>query len=397
MQEEPAITAIRKSLVAVGCTVALAAGSTACGSEENLSAGQRLSRATDHLGERDSISVQMSFDAKPEHLRALADDAEDPMPPEAAEFLSKMKVTFSAQSKKPLESSEEKDVTGSQLKISGPGGDIAEYRLVDETAYYRLDLNQFAKLSGESMPSTEELKGQLPKGFEAAEAIFAGKWIKIDMADLKSLQRDMGDLAGDEAGADAPTSDPTLSAETSKKLLTSVKNAFAGQVVTKEAGRKDGADHVLATAPVRPLVTAIVNGLRPIAKDLPGGEKELPTEKDLKKIPNNKVTVDFALKKGELSGATVDLAQLDAKLKKKLAAKGGEKLPMQLVFDEPSEVSAPSDATKVDLKDLMMGIGSMFKDALGQEMMGDETDISGDPFGDEADGSNADFSFSAPN
>ncbi len=166
-QEELAITAIRKSLVAVGCTVALAAGSTACGSEENLSAGQRLSRATDNLGERDAISVQMSFDATPEKMRPFAEDSDDPMPPEVAEFLSKMEVTFSAKSDKPLEESGEKDMTSSQLKISGPGGDVAEYRLVDKTAYYRLDLQQFAKLSGESMPPADQLKGQLPKGFEA--------------------------------------------------------------------------------------------------------------------------------------------------------------------------------------------------------------------------------------
>ncbi len=90
----------------------------------------------------------------------------------------------------------------------------------------------------------------------------------------------MSEMAKSEGGADAPTDDPTLSAETSKKLLNSIRNAFAGQVTTKEAGRKDGADHVLATVPVRPLMTAIVNGLRPIAKELPGGEKELPTEKE---------------------------------------------------------------------------------------------------------------------
>ncbi|MBB5938118.1 hypothetical protein [Streptomyces zagrosensis] len=385
-QEEPAITVIRKSLVAVGCTVVLAAGSTACGTEENLSAGQRLSRATDNLGEGDSISVQMSFGATPEQLLALSEGSDDPMPPEAAEFVSKMKVTFSAQSKKSLESSDEKDLTGSQLKVSGPDGDLIEYRLVDKTAYYRLDLEQFAKLSGEAMPPLDEIKSELPKGFKAAEAILAGKWVKIDMADLESLQRDMGA----QADEDGPSGDPTLSAETSKKLLLSIQNAFAGQVTTKEAGRKDGADHVLATAPVRPLVTAIVNGLRPIARELPGGAKDLPTAKDLQELPNDKVTVDFALKHGQLSGATVDVAQFDKKLQKKLAAHGDGKLPVELAFGEPDSVDAPSDATKIDLKDLMTGIGSLMPGGLGQDAMADGTDGA---FGDQSDGSTESDSF----
>ncbi|MBC3982990.1 hypothetical protein H8N01_10560 [Streptomyces sp. AC536] len=320
----------------------------------------------------------MSFDATPEKMRLFAEDSDDPMPPEVAEFLSKMKVTFSAKSDKPLESSGEKDMTSSQLKISGPGGDVAEYRLVDKTAYYRLDLQQFAKLSGETMPSADELKGQLPKGFEAGEALLTGKWIKIEAADLENLRRDMTDMAKSEGGADAPTEDPTLSPETSKKLLNSIRNAFAGQVTTKEAGRKDGADHVLATVPVRPLATAIVNGLRPIAKELPGGEKELPTEKDLKDVPNNKVTVDFAVKGSELSGATVDLTEFDNKLKKKLAGQGDGKLPMNLSFDEPVDVSAPSDAVKVDVKQLMMGLGSLFTGGLGEDDAAGATD---DPFG----------------
>ncbi|MER0243669.1 hypothetical protein AAHZ94_16970 [Streptomyces sp. HSW2009] len=392
MQEEPAITAIRKSLVAVGCTVALAAGSTACGSEENLSAGQRLSRATDQLGERDSISVQMSIDAAPKHLQVLADDKDDPMPLEAAEFLSKAQVTFSTKSKKPLESSSEADVTASQLKISGPGGDVAEYRLVGNTAYYRMNLAQFAKLSGEPAPSVDELKGQLPEGFEAAEAILAGKWIKIDMADIEALKRDMGEFADEESGSDKPSSDPTLSAETSKKLVASLKNAFAGQVVTEKAGSKDGADLVRATASVQPLVTALVNAVRPIAKELPGGAKELPTAKDIKELPNNKVTVDFALKKGELSGATVDLVQLDEKLKAKLAAKGGDKLPLQLAFEEPTDIGAPAGATKVDVNDLMMGLGSLFSDGFGRDALDGGPDASDSLFGDEADASDVGLS-----
>ncbi|MFE6779495.1 hypothetical protein [Streptomyces sp. NPDC057702] len=380
--EELAITAIRKSLVAVGCTVALAAGSTACGSEEKLSSEQRVSRATNSFGERDAISVQLAFDTTPEQMRLFAEDKDDPMPPEAAEFLSKMEVTFSARSNKSLETSGEKDVTSSQLKLSGPGGDVAEYRLVDKSAYYRLNLKQFAKLSGETAPPVEELKSQLPEGFEAGKAILDGKWVKIDAADLETMRRDMTELSESEKGepgSATPTDDPTLSAETSKKLMESLRKAFAGQVTLKENGRKDGADRVLATVPVRPLATAIVNGLRPIAKELPGGEKELPTEKDLRELPDNKATVDLALKGNELSGATLDLAEFDVETKKKLAGHGDGKLLMNLSFDEPVDVSAPAGAVKVDIKQLMTGLGSLFSGSMGEEDMAD----GGDPFADE--------------
>ncbi len=74
----------------------------------------------------------------------------------------------------------------------------------------------------------------------------------------------------------------------------------------------------------------------------------------------------------------MDLTEFDTKLKKRLAGQGDGKLPMNLSFDEPVEASAPADAVKVDVKQLMMGLGSLFAGGLGEEDAAGATD---DPFG----------------
>lgn len=338
-----------KPLVALGCTTALVTGVAACGAVENISAGKRLENATDKLGERRSLSVELDLDATPEQLIALSksDSSAEPMTREEAEALAGMRVSMSVQAKKPLAEAGDKDITGVRMKLSGPDGDLVEYRIMGETAYIRLDVKAFGELSGAPVPSADELPEDVPGG-KVLRKLFDGGWVKVDTAEMKKAQEELGAGGGQKKGADGADIDP----ETSRKITKQLKKLFAREVTIKDEGRRDGADHLVATGPVRTLLTGVFNELRPFTDEIPGGE-DLPTAKDFKDVPNKKIAVDFAIRNGALTEASADLAPFAEGLKK------GDKLPLKLTFGEAGKIAAPSGATELDIKELMEAAGAM--------------------------------------
>ncbi|MDT0546133.1 MULTISPECIES: hypothetical protein [Streptomyces] len=343
------VKSLVKPLVALGCTTALVTGVAACGAVENISAGKRLENATDKLGERRSLSVELDLDATPEQLIALSksDSSAEPMTREEAEALAGMRVSVAVQAKKPLAEAGDKDITGVRMKLSGPDGDLVEYRIMGETAYIRLDVKAFGELSGAPVPSADELPEDVPGG-KVLRKLFDGGWVKVDTAEMKKAQEELGAGGGQKKGAGGADIDP----ETSRKITKQLKKLFAREVTIKDEGRRDGADHLVATGPVRTLLTGVFNELRPFTDEIPGGE-DLPTAKDFKDVPNKKIAVDFAIKNGALTEASADLAPFAEGLKK------GDKLPLKLTFGEAGKIAAPSGATELDIKELMEAAGAM--------------------------------------
>ncbi|MEU0805645.1 hypothetical protein [Streptomyces sp. NPDC005970] len=343
------VKSLVKPLVALGCTTALVTGVAACGAVENISAGKRLENATDKLGERRSLSVELDLDATPEQLIALSksDSSAEPMTREEAEALAGMRVSVAVQAKKPLAEAGDKDITGVRMKLSGPDGDLVEYRIMGETAYIRLDVKAFGELSGAPVPSADELPEDVPGG-KVLRKLFDGGWVKVDTAEMKKAQEELGAGGGQKKGAGGSDIDP----ETSRKITKQLKKLFAREVTIKDEGRRDGADHLVATGPVRTLLTGVFNELRPFTDEIPGGE-DLPTAKDFKDVPNKKIAVDFAIKNGALTEASADLAPFAEGLKK------GDKLPLKLTFGEAGKIAAPSGATELDIKELMEAAGAM--------------------------------------
>lgn len=316
------------------------AGSAACGTVENLSAGQKLDKAFDKLGEQRSLSFELDLDTDAATLKALDDDAQpgEEMPDEMAELLSDARISVSVQSKKPLEKSGEKDFTGMALKFSGPDGDLFEYRLVGDYTYARVDAEALGRMSGSPMPPADEL----PDSAGAFKKLLAGEWLKVS---TKELEEAGGPLSGAEGGE--PSAEPTLDAKTQKKLTGALRKVIAKEVEFKTSGDSDGTEHIKATAPFRTLMTELFDALGPLAKELPPGG-ELPTAKDFKDAPNEKVTADFTLKNGELTEVSVDLAKLAEKAKVK-------KFALVLRMGKGERPTAPADATEVRMDEIMEG------------------------------------------
>ncbi|GGW39112.1 hypothetical protein [Streptomyces griseoloalbus] len=341
--EETVIPAIRKTLTATAIATAVLAGSAACGTVENLSAGQKLDRAFDQLGKENSLSFELDLDTDAATLKAMDAQAEsdEKMSDEIAELLSGTRISFSVQSEKPLEKSGEKDFSAMAMKVSGPDGDLIEYRLVGDYTYVRADVDAIGQVAGAPMPSADEL----PDSAGAFKKLLGGEWIKVSTKELKEAGG--GPAGAPASGEEEPAAEPTLDAKTQKKITKALRQVITQEVDFATSGGSDGTEHIKATAPFRTLLTELFDELRPLADELPTGA-ELPTAKDFKDAPNEKVTADFTLKNGELTEVSLDLAKLAENAKVK-------KFALVLRMGKGEKATAPAGATEVRIDELLEG------------------------------------------
>ncbi|MEY9485551.1 hypothetical protein RKD26_001345 [Streptomyces calvus] len=341
--EETVISAIRKTFTATAVATVVLAGSAACGTVENLSAGQKLDRAFEKLGKERSLSFELDLDADAATLKAMDAGAEpgERMPDEAAELLSDARISVSVQSRKPLEKSGEKDFKAMAVKLSGPDGALFEYRLVGDYTYVRADVEAVSRISGGPEMSADEL----PDSAGAFKKLVAGEWLKMN---TKEMEQTAGSIAGGPPlGDEEPSAEPTLDARTQKKITKALRQVIAREVDFRTSGGDDGTEHIEATAPFRTLLTELFDELRPLTEELPPGA-ELPTAKDLEDAPNKKVTADFTLKNGDLTEVSVDLAELAENAKVK-------KFAVVLRLGKGEQATAPAGATEVRIDELMEG------------------------------------------
>jgi hypothetical protein len=309
-----------------GCAAVLFATAAGCGTVENLTAGQKVDHAVDRLGEQKSLGIELSLDATPEALVSLSDDA-DAMPDEFADFISGLHVDISVKSRKKLADSGEKDLVGTSVKIAGSKGVLVEYRVVGDLMYYRADMKAVGEAMGFPLPTADEL----PRKDKRLEKVLDGGWAKMDTRELEAPGKDAKGSGGD------------IDARTQRKIMKAVRGVITDEVTFRNGSGSDGADHVVAKANLRDVLTELFDRLRPLEGDLPPGA-ELPTSRDLKDAPDKKVAVDFKIRNGDLEQVKVDLAVLAEHPK-------GAKVPLVLKFAEAGDVKAPSGATEFSLGD----------------------------------------------
>jgi hypothetical protein len=326
---------------------------------EQLSAGKKLDRAFEKLGENKTISFEIDLDTDAASLKALDGKSKpgEEMPDEAAEMLSGAKIKVTVESKKPIAESGEKDLVGTALKISGPDGDLVEYRVIGDYTYLRADRDALSKMTGSPAPAAEDL----PPQAGALKDVLEGKWVKFS---TKEMEKAAVDGQGEE---ESPAPAPSLDSTMQKKLVKALRGVIVREVRFKTAGGGGGTEHITATAPFRTLLTKLLGEIRPLAKDLPPG-MELPTGEDLKDAPNAKMKADFTLRNGELAKVNVDLTKLADNPKVK-------KLGLTLRMGHGTKPTVPAGATKLDLKDLAQGF--FFGDPAMSDAELGKSDLSG--------------------
>ncbi|MFE7759952.1 hypothetical protein [Streptomyces sp. NPDC057438] len=328
---------VRRAFTGAGCAAAALVTVAACGTVENLTAGQKVDGAVERLGEQKSLAFGMRLDADPDDLTALMGEDSGEVPPEMAEFFTGLRVDVSVKSKKPLAESGEKDIAGMGMKISGDDGMLVEYRVVGDYTYYRADMEAIGDAMGIPFPTADEL----PESEKHLRPALEGDWVKVNTAELQ-------DAAGDEGNGPGGSGD--IDAKTQKKILDAVRGVVAREVGFKTKDGKDGTEVVTAKANFRDLLTGIVDKLQPLESELPPGA-ELPTAKDMKDAPDKNVAVDFTLKNGDLTRIETDLAALADDPK-------GAKAPLVLTFGKAGDISAPEGAAEIPVDEFSDPIGS---------------------------------------
>ncbi|MDI3408547.1 hypothetical protein [Streptomyces cavernicola] len=344
LQEEPVISAIRKTLIASGCAAVVLTGATACDPIESVSAARQVDDAVEQLGEQRSLTVEFGLDADAATLEKLireSDDAQrgDGPPPGFGTFLSKARVQLSLHAKKPLAAAEEKDFSSTSMQIAGADGVMVEYRSLGEDMYYRADLAAFGKLAATPMPSADDL----PEEARALRSALQGKWVKVDPKMLPG-----------QAVLGQGPKEPALDDKAQAKLLKGIRHVLAREVTFKGRGDSDGTSRITAKANARSLLTSLAEKLEPMTSDLPPGT-DLPTAEDFESVPKKQVKVDFVLKNGKLRQITFDLAQLADKSD---GLKKGTEFPLTLKFGKAPKIERPDDATELTVSDLMAIAGS---------------------------------------
>jgi hypothetical protein len=318
---------VRRAFTGAGCAAAVLVTVAACGTVQNLTAGQKVDGAVERLGEQKSLAFGMRLDADPKDLTALMGGDGEEMPPEMTKFLTGLRVDVSVTSKKSLAESGEKDIAGMGMKVSGHDGVLVEYRVVGDYTYYRADMEAMGDAIGLPFPTADEL----PESEQHLRPALEGDWVKVNNAELRK---------GGGSGAGSGGSDE-VDAKTQRKMLDAVRGVVAREVGFKTKDSGDGTEVVTAKANFRDLLTGIVDKLQPLEGELPPGA-ELPTAKDMKSVPNKNVAVDFTLKNGDLTRIETDLAVLADDPE-------GAEAPLVLTFGKAGDIKAPKGATELPL------------------------------------------------
>lgn len=181
----------------------LLATAAACGTVQNLTAGQKVDQAVDRLGEQKSLALELDLDADSDALTALAGEAgsEEELPPEFAKLLAGLRVEVSVKSKKPLADSGEKDLVGMSARVEGPEGVLVEYRVVGDFTYYRADFKAMGEAMGVPMPTAD----QIPESEKEFRKVLEGEWVKIDTSALEKAQKSESSRAAPTGSTPRPS------------------------------------------------------------------------------------------------------------------------------------------------------------------------------------------------
>jgi hypothetical protein len=342
--------------LAAGCAVLLVGAGTACGSEDKGTPKSQAQQAIKAVGEDKALTVKLFLDADATEIGTALSGRPD-FTKADGRLLADLDLTLSASADKPLNEAlkdaaadkgkANKDKLQSAAALTtGNGQNLVEVRAVDGTVYARADLKAVAGLAkdttGKDAALDQLLSGaeELPDSLSSVKDAVAGKWVSIDPKEYQEFSEQMEQSQGGSGGG---TVDPdAVSPETQRTAMKALTSAFSKNTTYKDAGSKDGVDHITASANAKDVAEDLKAGLEPIEDQLPDSFKM----SKLDDAPDKTVKADLAVKDEELESITVDLAQFDPQI--------DAELPLKLDFDNSAEpVTKPGSSTPLKPQDVM--------------------------------------------
>ncbi|MFJ6617810.1 hypothetical protein ACIQOW_09605 [Kitasatospora sp. NPDC091335] len=382
--------------VAVTASV-LATGLAACGTVEQLTAAQKVSKAFDKVGNAKSAGFTLSIDATPEQVAAFANSGEHDgsrglvdaargrggeMDEKTAKAISGLSLSVAVSADKPLKDIEafrnagkdgkntdltlDKSVRVSYVFADRSGTALLEYRQVDAKGYLHADAKGLLKLVGEDPSTVDELRRSLPEKLKPVGDVLDGKWLSFD---LQALADKAKESDGRKA---APSAAPGADQEFGRQILNSLKDVLGRTVTYEDKGKKDGAEHLWVSAPARQLVDEMYKAVKPLSGKFPKQLGDFPDQAP-SDVPDRTIGLDLYLKNGAFSSATFDFAQLADKVEP------GVNFPVKLAFNQAApNVQAPADAVTVSDDQLLDAVLGMATARAGEDLA-DEDAPSGLP------------------
>lgn len=320
----------RISILAV--LAAIIAG--ACATAGALSPEIALRRAARSTLDRDSATYTLSVGGSEAAVTAL-------MGEEDARALSLLRRSRLAVS---LDEVDGKERVALNLDL-GDLDHAVELRFLDDTLYARADVNRIAEVLGADPASIASAVASAEKaGFDFVRDAVAGKWLSTDT-------RPVGDfLKGIEQGG---AGIPKLGMDQVRKVLDALGDTFGSEVKVDRLGKEDAGDHLRLTIPLR----RVYQRLLPALSGTPGvpPPEALPPAED---IPDRQVSADVWLRDGRIGRAELDLAQF--------ASESAGPVPLRVdVGPLRQPVSAPKDATPINLFQILGRLAAVFTGGMG--------------------------------
>jgi hypothetical protein len=368
--EEFTINSIRRGIAAAGVVALITAGAAACGGDDEPSTPRgKVTNAFTKLGEQKAVTFGLSFDATGQQIYDAVKGTEDneDFTLDEAKLLAGLHIKAGFSSDTPLGqlAADSKDKSNSVLlEVTSGDGSGAKHligvRSVNGKVYLQADIKGITALD-ESNSDLADVNGmlasvdQLPASFGSVKALVHGEWVSIDIKSFEGFIKSLGggsansDSSGDSdlgLPSDLPTALPSdLTGKTVTQLIAPLQKALAKDATLTDRGSKDGADHIKATIPARLLAKDLKSSLDSLGSL---SKKAIPSDvtDSLDDVPNTTVSLDLALKNGELSAITVDMAQFDDTMK--------GSVPLVVSIEgSAAQIDAPKGAKQLNPQDVM--------------------------------------------
>ncbi|MEU4968570.1 hypothetical protein [Streptomyces smyrnaeus] len=369
---------------AATCVTVLAVAVTGCSLAEKVTTGLKVKHAFEKLGEQPAASVLVSVDgnrAEAEKFLRAAGADDDSSTRQAARLLSRGELTFAVGSDReetPLKELSRSERLRFATALNFGGRDVLAAKSVEEKLYVRMNLRSLVAQTGGSAADRQRartivaLAKDLPTSLGSAKDALKGKWVEIDPEAFDDFARAARQIAAEEkrgekkgefgrhhrgaAGAGgSEQSDETskrlsrataagraLNGESEREFLEGLEKTLGEHARFRKAGEYGGAEHVTVSMPARRA-----------APDLSRALEALGARLDPSTVPDKTVSADLQIRRGQLTGLTVDLGQF-------LSGKQAEKvdLPLRMVFGSGDAVTvqAPDGARELKPQDLMAAV-----------------------------------------
>lgn len=219
------------------------------------------------------------------------------------------------------------------------GSTDVEFRLVDEVVYLRVDVDSLLDLAGPDEKAVAQAQIQAlvqqasAQGLDWVEPGVSGEWLAF--TGLTQLLEQFGGMAA------SPSADQ-------KAIVDKFAAALTDSASVESEGSDDVGEHLVATVDFKDLYDNFQELASELGQAVP--TSELPPESE---IPEGEMSFDVWVSDGQLVQAELDFLQL-AELGDEEIPEGVDALGLRVTLEEFSgDVEAPSDATEVDLAQLI--------------------------------------------